>query len=99
MTNLPQGPSELLGLFDRRWKAEINDLADVYRPAPRNTLLDERAARLHASAHHSDPNAYARIRLHLGRGLADAADVANDALARLAALQGQSVGIVFPVAS
>lgn len=97
MTNLPQGPSELLALLDRRWKAEIQNLPDTYRPAPRNPLLDERAARLHASAHHSDPFAYGRMKLHLRRGLADASEVAQDALSRMAA--NPVVGVVFPVAT
>jgi hypothetical protein len=99
LTNLPQGPSELLGLLDRRWKADLQGMSDAYRVAPRNKVLDERAARLHASAHHSDPFAYGRMKLHLARGLEDATTVANDALARIASHSGQTVGIIFPVAT
>lgn len=99
MTTKLKSFSELLELLQRRWDSTVRDLPDIYRPPVFKADAGphiERAARLHASAHHSDPFAYGRAKLHIKRGLADFTTVHNDALARLSALAGTSTGIHFP---
>jgi len=91
--------SGLLELLQSRWDATVKELPDTYRPPIlTNTTIDhiEKAARLHAAAHHSDPFAYGRVKLHIRRGLADFSTTRNDALSRLAALADGHVGIHFP---
>jgi hypothetical protein len=91
--------SELLELLQRRWDSEVKDLPDTYRPPvfkPDAAKLIEAAACLHAAAHHSDPFAYGRVKLHIKRGLVDFTTTRNDALSRLAALAGSTVGVRFP---
>jgi len=91
--------SGLLELFQSRWDATVKDLPDTYRPpifkADAHDHI-EKAARLHAAAHHSDPFAYGRVKLHIRRGLVDFSTTRNDALSRLSTLAGTSTGIHFP---
>lgn len=97
MTNVRQGPSELLALLDRRWNEEVKDLPDTYRAPPmteKRRSEIEVAAIAHAQADHSNPFAWGRVRLHMKRGIEEPAKVRAAAFAALSARV--RVGVYIP---
>lgn len=77
-------PSELLKLLDQRYKEQGLEHG-TYKPPLIAVDYYQRAARLHALAHQSDPFAYGRMCLHLRRGLDTVSDVEAAARSVLAA--------------
>lgn len=82
-----QHRSELLALLAQRYTDLGLGDGDRYRKprlkAAERVLLD-RAARLYARVHWTDPFAFGRIRLHMLQGYEAVADVIKEATAKLA---------------
>lgn len=82
--------NELLKLLNSRRVWTLPEFRERFWSEQDLLKIDE-AAQLHARAYTSDPHAYGRMRMHLRRGLDDAAAVIKDAQDKIAARHAPSV--------